>query len=98
MAGGAGTGGGEGMPGDGICTVTSPSPSVGGPGISAGGDAGPGDTGVSITVVSVSVAGPSEVTGASVVVGLSDVVVSSSEAVPPHAVSIEPTATAAANA
>ncbi|MFV8139850.1 hypothetical protein ACNQR7_19960 [Mycolicibacterium senegalense] len=54
--------------------------------------------GFSITVVSVSVAGPSEVTGASVVVGLSDVVVSSSEAVPPHAVNIEPTATAAANA
>ncbi|PEG60797.1 hypothetical protein CQY21_09490 [Mycolicibacterium boenickei] len=98
IAGGAGIGGGDGMPGDGIWTVMSPSPSFGEPGISAGGEPGPGDTVVSMTVVSVWVAGPSEVTGASVVEGVSEVVVSSSEVVPPHAVSIEPTATAAANA
>ncbi|OLO99991.1 hypothetical protein BVU76_23005 [Mycolicibacterium porcinum] len=98
IAGGAGTGGGDGIPGDGIWTVTSPPSPLDGPGISAGGEAGPGDTGVSMTVVSVWVAGPSEVTGASVVEGVSEVVVSSLEAVPPHAVSIEPTATAAANA
>ena len=99
IAGGAGTGGGDGMPGDGIWTVTSPLPSVGpGPGISAEGEAGPGDTGVSMTVVSVWVAGPSEVTGASVVVEVSEVVVLSSELVPPHADSAQPTATAAAKA
>lgn len=76
----------------------SPPPPFGGPGDSAGGAAGPGDTGVSMTVVSVWVAGPSEVTGALVVEGVSEVVVSSLDAVPPHAVSIEPTAMAAANA
>ncbi|KHO25964.1 hypothetical protein A5761_12860 [Mycolicibacterium setense] len=88
--------GGAGIPGDGISMVTSPLPSVGEGGISAG-DVGAGETGVSITVVSVRVAGPSEVTGASVVNGVSEVVVSSSELLSPHAVSIEPTASAAAN-
>lgn len=74
----------------------SPPPSPGGAGISAGGVAGPGDTGVSMTVVPVWVAGPSEVTGASVVEGVSEVVFSS-ELVPPHADSTKPTAIAAAN-
>jgi hypothetical protein len=51
-----------------------------------------------MTVVSVWVAGPSEVTGASVVVEVSEVVVLSSELVPPHADSAKPTATAAEKA
>ncbi|MFV8052881.1 hypothetical protein [Mycobacterium sp. 48b] len=58
---------------------------------------GAGETGVSMIVVSVCVAGPSDVTGISVVEGVSEVVVLSSDAVPPHAVRIDPTATAAAN-
>lgn len=83
------------MPGEGISMVTSPLPSPGEVGISAG-DVGAGDTGVSMTVVSVRVAGPSEVTGASIVEDVSEVVLPSVE-VPPHAVSDEPTAMAAAN-
>src|SRR5690349_4096393 len=88
--------GGAGIPGEGISMVTSPLPSPGEVGISAG-DVGAGDTGVSMTVVSVRVTGPSEVTGASVVEDVSEVMVLPSVEVPPHAVSIEPTAMAAAN-